>query len=133
MSWGTCYAGSNNIHFNFPPLMNDGRNFASWKSDANLNNEIKNNANIKSNTDYRQYLIKNADYIIKLNQKEACNQCGCCISYNGNRISNTPYLYNSCLSNDQPFGYENSDLKKLYLSREQLASIKTEPIVFKLP
>ena len=30
MSWGTCYGASNNIHFDFPPLMSDGRNFATW-------------------------------------------------------------------------------------------------------
>ena len=28
MSWATCYNSSNNIHFNFPPIMADGRNFA---------------------------------------------------------------------------------------------------------
>ena len=28
MSWGTCYSGSNNIHFGFPPIMTDGRNYA---------------------------------------------------------------------------------------------------------
>ena len=26
MSWGTCYAGSNNIHNNYPALMSDGNN-----------------------------------------------------------------------------------------------------------
>ena len=26
MSWGTCYSGSNNIHFNFPAIMDDSRN-----------------------------------------------------------------------------------------------------------
>ena len=28
MTWGTCYNGSNNIHFNFPPFMNDSRNYS---------------------------------------------------------------------------------------------------------
>ena len=31
MSWGTCFSGSNNIHFDFPPIMSDGRNFSSWQ------------------------------------------------------------------------------------------------------
>ena len=39
MSWATCYAGSNNIHFNYPPIMNDGRNFASWQPGAVINND----------------------------------------------------------------------------------------------
>ena len=41
MSWGTCYSASNNIHFDFPPIMNDGRNYASWQPVAVINNEIK--------------------------------------------------------------------------------------------
>ena len=45
---------------------------------------------------------------------------------------NVPYLYQSCLNKNQPFGYEDSNLKNLYLSREQLATIKAEPITFKL-
>ena len=132
MSWATCYAGSNNIHFNYPPIMNDGRNFASWQPGAVINNDIKKDAGITTNWEYRNYLMKNADNIIKLNQIEGCNNCGCCPTYNSKQQPNTPYLYASCLSKDQPFGYENSDLKQLYLSREQLKVIKSEPITFKL-
>lgn len=139
MSWATCYAGSNNIHFNYPPIMNDGRNYASWQPGAVINNEIRVNANIKSNWEYRNYLMKNADNIIRLNQLESCNNCGCCPPANqnikpttGSQQTNVPYLYNSCLSRDQPFGYENSDLKQVYLSREQLKLIKSEPISFKI-
>ena len=48
MSWGTCYSGSNNIHFDSPPLMSDGRNFASWQPGAKLNQQLRNENNIKS-------------------------------------------------------------------------------------
>ena len=68
MSWGTCYKGSNNIHFNFPPLMNDGRNFSSYEPGAEFDKALKDKANIKSNSDYRRYLQTNADSIIKNNQ-----------------------------------------------------------------
>ena len=137
MSWATCYAGSNNIHFNYPPIMNDGRNYASWQPGATINQEIRANANIKSNWDYRNYLMKNADSIIKTNQLESCNNCGCCPANDSNepmigpKQGNTPFLYQSCTSKDQPFGYENSDLKQLYLSREQLKIIKADPVTFK--
>ena len=136
MSWGTCYAGSNNIHFDAPPLMDDGRNYASWQQDAVSNNNIKVDANIKSNADYRKYLINNADKIIKLNQYQACNNCGTCINLDNSQDNNvgssqTPYLFGSALSNNQPFGYENSDLKQLYLSREQLKVLKTTPMKIK--
>jgi len=137
MSWATCYAGSNNIHFNYPPIMNDGRNYASWQPGAAINNDIRNSANIISNWDYRNYLMKNADNIIRLNQLESCNNCGCCPPANqsdksspaiGPQQTSVPYLYTSCSSRDQPFGYENSDLKQLYLSREQLKVLKADPI-----
>ena len=41
MAWATCYSGSNNIHFNFPPKMSDGRNYASWQPDAVINQRIQ--------------------------------------------------------------------------------------------
>ena len=31
MSWGTCYSGSDNIHYDFPSIMNDGRLFTNWQ------------------------------------------------------------------------------------------------------
>jgi len=133
MSWGTCYSGSNNIYYSLPPLMSDGRNFANWQPGTEIDNILKKEANIKSNSQYRQYLIQNADKIVELNQLEACNKCGCCPYYNNNKnTSNSPYLFDSCLKKNKPFGYETSDLKNLYLSREQLAAIKSTPIVFKL-
>ena len=83
MSWGTCYGSSNNIHFDFPPLMSDGRNFANWQPACEINKSLRQRNNIKSNYDYRQFLIKNADAIIKKNQKAACDDCcGCWEKYN---------------------------------------------------
>ena len=41
MSWGTCDSGSNNIHFNFPAFMDDGRNFSNYEAGATLDNIIK--------------------------------------------------------------------------------------------
>ncbi len=47
MSWATCYTASNNIHFDFPPIMADGRNYASWKTSAIMNEKIRYDAGIK--------------------------------------------------------------------------------------
>lgn len=133
MSNGTCYAGSNNIYNSAPPLMSDGRNFANWQPGTEIDNILKKQANITNNSEYRQYLIQNADKIVELNQLEACNNCGCCPYYNSDKDTpNKPFLFDNCLSKDKPFGYETSDLKKLYLSREQLQTFKSEPITFKL-
>ena len=53
MTWGTCYSGSNNIHFDFPPIMTDGRNYATWQPGAVVNQQIKEHANIKTNWQLR--------------------------------------------------------------------------------
>ena len=148
MSWGTCYSGSNNIHFDFPPIMKDGRNYANWQPGGAINEEIRKANKIHSNWNYRAYLTKNADDIIHANQAAACDDCcSCPAKYDNNNYSsvsnnsnsnnsnsnnsnsNTPYLYKSCLDNSQPFGYENSDLKNLYLSDTQLESRMVTPVI----
>ena len=68
MSWATCYSGSNNIHFNFPPIMADGRNFASWQPEAVVNERIQKQEHITSSWAYRQYLTNNALQIMKYNR-----------------------------------------------------------------
>jgi hypothetical protein len=132
MSWGTCYSGSNNIYTDFPPIMNDGRNFANWQPGSVVNEHIRKEAKIKTNWEYRQYLSKNADAFIKYNQMSACDNCSATatqISGGGVPVSNnTPYLYKSCLDNTQKFGYENSDLKNLYLSDVKLQSRMVTPV-----
>lgn len=130
MSWGTCYSGSNNIHFDYPPIMSDGRNYASWQPGAVINEEIREKAGITSNWQYRKYLTENAEKIIKNNQIAACDEC-CSIPVVKQPIhnqQNNPYLYQSCIDNTQPFGYENSDLKNLYISSYQLQSRMVTPV-----
>ena len=136
MSWGTCYTGSNNIHFNFPPIMADGRNFASWQPGAIVNEKIRQESGIKTNWMYRKYLIENADQIIKYNQLGACEQSsGGVVNYGGEeKLNGSPFLYNSYLENSQtqagqPFGYENSDLKNSYLTRQQLQERMVTPVI----
>tara|TARA_Y100000768_G_scaffold386913_1_gene376524 strand:- start:3143 stop:3559 length:417 start_codon:yes stop_codon:yes gene_type:complete len=131
MSWGTCYKGSNNIHFDFPPLMSDGRNFSNYEASNLSDKKIKENINIKNNFQYRQYLQNNADSIIKKNQENACYECSTCNYLNDTNTNidthSTPYVFNSTLSKDQPFGYQDSDLKNLYLSKQELNSVLNNP------
>lgn len=130
MSWGTCYSGSNNIHFDFPPIMMDGRNFADWQPGAVINERIREDAGIKTNSDYRRYLINNADKIIRYNQAQSCDQCCACpVVYGVQQNTGTPYLYKSCSDSTVPFGYETSDLKNQYLSRQQLAARANVPLL----
>lgn len=131
MSWRTCYSGSNNIHFDFPPIMNDGRNYANWQPGAAINEAIRKEQDIKTNWQYRKYLMENADTIIKNNQLSACNECGACpMLYNKEQsTTNTPFLYKTTLDTRQPFGYENSDLKQEYLTTYQLQSRMVTPVM----
>tara|TARA_B100000989_G_C19500146_1_gene453867 strand:+ start:90 stop:497 length:408 start_codon:yes stop_codon:yes gene_type:complete len=121
MSWATCYSGSNNIHFNFPPIMNDGRNYSSYIPGSTLDETIKKKQNIVTNSDYRAYLQRNADEIIKNNQLNYCDECSSCPYINNSNLNlQQPYIFNSILSQDQPYGYQGSDLKNIYLSRQKL-------------
>ena len=96
--WGTCYSASNNIHFNFPPIMNDGRNWASWQPEAVINNRIQAQENIHTNWGYRQYMVKNGLEIMKYNSMESCYDLGL----------NPHTETNTTPSENVPFMYKNS-------------------------
>jgi len=132
MSWSVCYSGSNNIHFNFPPIMEDGRNYASWQPDAVINNRIQSQENIQSNWQYRQYLQKHGLEIMKYNTMESCYNLGLDPhSQTGKTVSeNVPYRFRNVYDTSRPgYGYCNSDLKNPYLSREQLNSRMVSPTI----
>ena len=126
MSWGTCYSGSNNIHFDFPPLMEDSRLFSNYYSSVLNDTVFQNNKNIKNNSDYRKYLQVNADAIIQNNQYISCIECGTTSNYKSEPSTSiqSPYIFSSILSRDQPYGYETSNLKNIYLSKQQLDAQK---------
>ena len=132
MAWATCYSGSNNIHFNFPPIMNDGRNFAQWQADAAVNNRIQQKEGITNNWNYRQYLQQNGLQIMNYNTTEACYELGLDphVQTGKTPSDNVPYTFRSTFDTGKPgFGYCNSDLKNPYLSREQLNSRLVAPSI----
>jgi len=132
MAWATCYSGSNNIHFNFPPIMNDGRNFAQWQADAVVNNRIQKKEGITNNWNYRQYLQQNGLQIMNYNTTEACYELGLDphVQTGKTPSDNVPYTFRSTFDTSRPgFGYCNSDLKNPYLSREQLNSRLIAPSI----
>jgi hypothetical protein len=127
---------TNNLYPEFPPFMVDGRSIvASYQPEAILNtNLIKKNA-IQSNWQYRKFLTDNSQMILKQNFREACNDVGYFERFlpgemgNGDPIDHVPFLYTSYLQTTQPQGYSNSDLKDMYLSREQLDARKYSPSI----
>lgn len=130
--WGTCYSGSNNINFNFPPIMADGRNYATWQPEAVVNKRIQEQENIHNNWTYRQYLQNNGLAIMKYNSGEACYNLGLNPHvYTGKTPSNNvPFMFKSSFDNRKPgYGYCTSDLKNPYLSSEQLNARMISPYI----
>jgi|TARA_B110000967_G_C18729510_1_gene481874 hypothetical protein len=121
MSWATCYSGSNNLHFESPPLMSDGRHFTKFDPSCESNDVLKKKLDLKSNYEYRQYLINNGDSLI-INNRESCFNLNKNNKINGSQAVNNKYLFNGVNDKTKPFGYEGSDLKNLYLTRQQLES-----------
>jgi hypothetical protein len=122
---------TNNQYKNFPPLMSDGRtSIASYQPEAVRNEEIIKANSIKTNNNYRSYLKENADKIMQIDLLNSFNDVGFYKRYADTPKPDTsPYLYKSYVDNSKPAGYSNSDLKDLYISREQLAARKVSPII----
>jgi hypothetical protein len=121
---------SNNKYDGFPPLMCDGRAVtASYQPAGVLNEYLVQEIDVTSIWQYRQYLTKNGKDVMKYNYVQAANDAGYIKRYAdlGNSTNSTPYVYSSMVDSTQPVGYQTSDLKELYLSREQLQSRMVAP------
>lgn len=129
MSWATCYSGSNNIHFNTPPLMSDGRHYSNYDPACKANNELRGSLGIKNNYQYRQWLINNGNNVAQKNKDAACNECSPCVKYAAQAPPQQKYLFKGCADISRPYGYEGSDLKNMYFSRQSLQARLRAPIM----
>jgi hypothetical protein len=130
---------TNNKYSEFPPLMSDGRAVtASYQPESILNEKLIRSNNIQSNWQYRRYLTQHAKEIMEYNFREASTDAGYFTRHSDlpNRDNNTvtgilssPYLYSSSTDTSKPKGFETSDLKDIYLSREQLEARRISPVV----
>lgn len=123
--------GTNPVYPGFPPIMMDGRAIvASDQPEAVLNNAIIKELGIQSNWQYRNYLTQNAADIMRYNYRESSNDVGYFKRYQDTAKGyNVPFIYPSFISQVKPDGYQTSDLKQAYLSREQLDARKVAPII----
>ena len=123
--------GTNPVYPGFPPIMMDGRAIvASDQPEAVLNNALIKELGIQSNWQYRNYLTQNAEDIMRYNYRESSNDVGYFKRYTDTAKGyNVPFIYPSFISQVKPDGYQNSDLKQAYLSREQLDARKVAPII----
>jgi len=98
------------------------------------NNKIKVDTGIQTNWQYRQYMQKNANDIMKYNTMQTINASGNnpYTLLNTQPTQNTPYLYNSLHSAPDsipPYGFRNSDLKQNYMTKEQMKSRMISPSI----
>ena len=141
MSWGTCYkdSGCNNIDFSSPPMVSDGRFFTAYDSNEATEQKIKQAQGIQSNWEYREFLQRNASNIMNYENTECYLNHGLNpnVESSSNKTStsvasasNTPFLYTSTSDSRQPpHGYCNSQLKNMYLSRNELNSRLIAPSI----
>jgi hypothetical protein len=136
---GVHYNPTNNTHHDKPALMEDRRQGgASFYTESGVDHQLKNFSRSGSNWEYRKYLTHNATKIMKVNFRHKLmenphNTMGI-HKEQGQDIENqnlkTPFLYKDSfdMTNvDQTF---SSNLKELYLNREQLQLMKTSPSVY---
>lgn len=124
---------SNNLYPKFPPIMADGRSaISSWQPESAINDKLIKTNDIKSNWLYRKYLTKHGDQVMKYNFRETCNDTGLFIppaeiGATSSANKNEPYIFTSYNDMTKPDGYQTSDLKEMYLTREQLNARKVAP------
>jgi hypothetical protein len=112
--------------------MADGRTYSSWQPEAVINDRIRQQENITTSWQYRQFLINNASDIMKINNQEACSELGLPTHFQTNATpsSNVPFTFKSAFDTNTPgFGYCNSNLKQPYLTREQLQARMVAPSI----
>lgn len=124
---------TNNRHKQFPPLMSDGRSIVSNSQNvAILNQKLITENDITTNWKYRQYMTKNANTIMEYNFRESSNDTGYIIPP-VKKTKSTQLIVPSTFDslNDSSKPYQTSDLKELYLTREQKNAKKVIPVLFK--
>lgn len=74
-------------------------------------------------------MINNSKSVAKQNKKLACNETSQCIVEAAQVPPQQKYLFKNCADNSRPYGYENSDLKNMYVTRQSLQSRLKAPIM----
>lgn len=129
---------ANNVYDGFPPMMADGRALiGAWQPESYENDALIRAANIQSNWDYRQYLTKNAESVMRRNFVESANDVGfyerglhepmhgdftpMVIPTKVGEFTG-PTVYGSLQQPQSSYGYVASDLKDHYLAKERNAA-----------
>ena len=98
-------------------FIEDDKLYNNFSPNAIINNVIRLN-NIKTNRQYREYLQRNTDKIMKYNFDTVPNVLG----------NNIPYTFSSINDNSRPNGYETCETKQKFLSEQALFASQTRPM-----
>ena len=110
MTW---YSSNNEIPL--PPVAKQLLNLPPYRT----NSEDVEVNKIKSNQDYRHFLIKNADIISEVNQNSACNECCNCPPVYGDATEKNTVKHIFTGPSDITHAFQQSDLKLSYLLKQQ--------------
>ncbi len=124
--------GTNNQFGNFPDFMSGGRQFTTYHTEDAINHSIRTGNGIQTNWQYRQFLQGNAMGLVESNFREALREDGY-FPYANQIIpdNKTPFMYSSTgqstiVAPDNRINYP-SDLKAIYLSKQQLEARRVAP------
>jgi hypothetical protein len=116
--WGTQYTPNNDKGSNHPGILSDGRHFTDYSQNSTRNEKIKQENHLKTNEEYRKFLVKNADTVMQYNYENSIHKNQ--TPYFPSIQHGSPYLYENMQDDSKPYGYEDSIPKQIYLSREQI-------------
>lgn len=112
---------TNNQYKRFPPKMSDSRSIVASSQPISVNDFYLNKES--TNWGYREFLSKNAVKVQNEQMYNALNDIGYYKRFVSPKIPETSasgFTFSSLFDSSKPFGYQNSDLKQSYLSKEQL-------------
>jgi hypothetical protein len=119
--WATDYVTNNNATNQFPGIVQDGRTFTVYQDDTET---FKHNHGIQTNSEYRKYLMDHANELMKMNFKTSILENKTPIVHQPFK-NGSPYLIRA---QEQPYGYETSFAKEMYLTRQMLDDKKRRPM-----
>ena len=113
---------------------NDSRVALDMKDSTNINSDLYKilEWNINNNWDYRQFMTQNGIEIMKIDNQESCYYLGLNTHYNSNQTPSdkVPFMYSSSMDTRNPgYGYPTSNLKNVYLTREELQAKQFSPSI----
>jgi hypothetical protein len=104
--------------------------YSLWQPDSITNQKILLDTGIKSNWQYRQYMQKNANQIMKYNTMESIYTSGNnpYTNMDNQTLNTSPQLFTSLHDTSIPmYGINNSDLKQDYITNEKMKSRMIAP------